>query len=250
MAGVQRVSEISIPVGSESSGTNHIVTSLKDKRKDKPFEQVSATAEVPENANSDSVVKLYQSTHRVASFDSKRTESNIKPTNFVENGSYTKDLDEISVHKSQASAPKMSGFSSFIHEDLSVRSKEHGNGKDGDDSEDFSRVNHTRKPADKNSSQAAATVVPAPKSYRTSLRVEVEQCKTKAPECVPSVLAADKVSSIHGGRSVSSNPSKRAVNPSDRAGSTANSLATSLKKIVRQQTALKVVRHYPSELVN
>ncbi|CAM0911415.1 unnamed protein product [Alopecurus aequalis] len=255
VAGVQPVSEISIPVavGSESSDANHIAMSLNDKRKDTPFEELSATAEVPENGNSDNVAKLYQSTPQVASFDSKWTESNIKPTNFVENSSYTKGLDETSVHKSQASPPKMSGFSSFIHEDLSVHSKEHGNAKDGDDSEEVSRVNHTRKPADKNSSQA--TVVPAPKSYRTSLRVEVEQCKTKATatttnnihssKCVPSVLAADK---LHGGRSVTSNPSKKVDNPSDIAGSTANSLATSLRKIVRQQTAPKVVRHYPSEL--
>lgn len=260
VAGVQPVSEISVPVavGSESSGTNHIVTSLNGKKKDTPFEEVSATAEVPENGNSDSVVKLSQSTPEVASFDSKRTESNIKPTNFVENGSYTKNLDGISVHKSQASAPKMSGFSSFVHEDLSVHSKEHGSTQDGDDSEDCSRVNHTTKPADKSNSQAAVTAVPAPKSYRTSLRVEVEQCKTKATgtttnntessKFVPSVLAADKVTSIQGGRSVTSNPSKRADNPSDRAGSTSNSLATSLKKIVRQQTAPKVARHYPSEL--
>jgi ubiquitin carboxyl-terminal hydrolase 36/42 len=261
MAGVKPVSETSIPVAvaSESSGANHTVTSLNGKKKDTPFQVVSTTAEVPENGNSDSVDKPYQSTPQVASFDSKRTKSNIKPTNFVDNGSYTKNLDEISVHKSQTSAPNMSGFSSFIHEDLSVHSKEHGGAQDGDDSEDCSRVNHTRKPADKNNAQAAATVVPAPNSYRTSLRVEVEQCKTKATgtttnniessKFVPSVVAADKVTSIQGGRSVTSNPSKRADNPSDRAGSTANSLATSLKKIVRQQTAPKVVRHYPSELV-
>uniref|UniRef100_A0ACD5ZTZ2 Uncharacterized protein n=1 Tax=Avena sativa TaxID=4498 RepID=A0ACD5ZTZ2_AVESA len=258
VAGVQPSDEINIPVaiGSDNPGANHTAMSLNDKTKDTPFEEVSATTEVPDNGNSDSVVKLKQSTPQVTSFDSKRTESNIKPTNFVENGSYTKDLDGIFVHKSQASAPKMSGLSSFINEDLSVHSKEHGNTQDGDVSEDRSSVTHTRTPSDKNNSEAAVTAEPAPRSYRTSLRVEVDQCKIKATgtnniessKFVPSVLAADKVSSIQGGRSVTSVPPKRSDNPSDRAGSAANSLATSLKKMVRQQTVPKVVRHYPSEL--
>ncbi|VAI75050.1 unnamed protein product [Triticum turgidum subsp. durum] len=258
VAGVQPVAEISVPVASESetSGTNHVVKSSNDKRKDTPFEEVSATTEIPEKGNSDNVVKLGQITPQVTSFDSKRAESNTKSTNFVGNSSYVKDLDDILVHKSQASAPKMSGLTSSIHEDIYVHCKDHGNTEDADVSKDCSRINHIRKPADRSYSQMAATAVPAPKSSRTSLRVEVEPCKIKATgeekseglKLVTPVLAVDKVSSIHGGRSVAPNPSKRADNPTDRGGSAANNLATSLKKIVRQQTTPKVVRHYPSEL--
>lgn len=255
--GASEETDINMPVavGSETSSANHTLRSLNDKRKDMPFKEVPATTEVPENGHSDSVVKLRQSTPQVASLDSKKTESNIKPTNFVENGSY-KDLDEVLIYKSQASAPKMSGHSSYINEDLSVHSKEHGKARDADVGVDYSQASRARKPADMNNSQAAATVAMAPKSSRASLRVEVEESKIKvtctdnieSSKCVPSVLAANKVSSIRDVCSVTPNPSKRADNPSERAGSTANSLASSLKKIVRQQTASKVVRHYPSEL--
>uniref|UniRef100_A0A0D9X8Y2 USP domain-containing protein n=1 Tax=Leersia perrieri TaxID=77586 RepID=A0A0D9X8Y2_9ORYZ len=75
-----------------------------------------------------------------------------------------------------------------------------------------------------------------------------------ASKTVPSVLTVDKVSHIPGVRSVTPNSSKgidniseRNSKPSDKAISTANNLATSLKKIVKQQTVPKVVRHYPSE---
>uniref|UniRef100_A0A0D3H1D6 ubiquitinyl hydrolase 1 n=1 Tax=Oryza barthii TaxID=65489 RepID=A0A0D3H1D6_9ORYZ len=234
------------------TNTAATVKNLNDKTKDMPSE-VLASVEVPDDDHSVSAVKLPQSSSQVASLGSRKTESNMKPTTPVENGSYTKDLDEALVCRSQPSPPKISGSGSLINKESLIDSKKH---------QDCSQTSNSKKYADNNNAQAALPVAVEPKTSRTALHVEVGHSKTKAAgsdnigvsKMVPSVLTVDKVSPVPGGRSVTPNSSKRADNiaernskPSEKSISTANSLATSLKKIVRQQTAPKVVRHYPSE---
>ncbi|AQK67828.1 hypothetical protein ZEAMMB73_Zm00001d014978 [Zea mays] len=71
-----------------------------------------------------------------------------------------------------------------------------------------------------------------------------------------SVVLESKTTSVHGSLSITHNNSSKVVDslpdisfkPSNRPGSTTKNLATSLKKMVRQQTAPKVVRHYLSKL--
>uniref|UniRef100_J3MTU8 ubiquitinyl hydrolase 1 n=1 Tax=Oryza brachyantha TaxID=4533 RepID=J3MTU8_ORYBR len=247
---VETIAETNIAAttSSETSGANHTVENLNDKIKDMPSEVTSM--EVPDDGHSVSAVKLPQSSSEVASFDRRKTQSNMKPTTSVENGSYTKELGEALVCKSQPSQPKISGSGSLINKESLIDSKKH---------EDCSQISNSRKYADNNNSQAVAL---EPKTSRTALHVEVGHSKTKAavsdntgvPKTVPSVLTVNKVAPTPGGRSVTPNSSKRADNisernpkPSEKAISTANTLATSLKKIVRQQTVPKVVRHYPSE---
>ncbi|XP_062191398.1 ubiquitin carboxyl-terminal hydrolase 16-like isoform X2 [Phragmites australis] len=256
VVGVKPVAEINKPVhvGSETSGANHNLKS--DKSKHTPLEEVCAGTEVPGHCHSNSNTKISQ--NAPLSADSSWTGSNIKPANIVENSSSTKDLNEALTCKSQPYPPKVNGHSSFANEGSFDHSKEHHGAQDASVIEDCFQTRHARKFADTSNPQAAASAVLEPKSSRTPIRVEIEKSKTESigneniP--VPSALTVDKASSVLGGCSVTPNPSKRAENhersfkSSDRAVSTANNLATSLKKIVSQQTASKVVRHYPSDL--
>ncbi|KAG8087385.1 hypothetical protein GUJ93_ZPchr0010g9589 [Zizania palustris] len=237
VVGKEPIVEINIPAtakSEETSGANHTVKSSNDKRQDVPSEEVFSTME---HGHSGSVVKLPQSASRVASFGDKKTVSNMKSTTSVENGSYM-----------------TSGSGSFINEESLIGSKKHHN---------YSQTIHSRKYADNKNSQAAAPIALGPKSSTTSVHVEVGHSKAKvtgtdnngSTKFEPSIVTVDKVSSIPGGHSVTPTSSRRVDSlsernskPSEKAFSTANNIATSLKKIVRQQTALKVVRHYPSEL--
>ncbi|KAL5223267.1 hypothetical protein ABZP36_027980 [Zizania latifolia] len=249
VVGEKPIDGINIPATatSETSGANHTVKSSNDKRQDMPSEEVFAAME---DGHSGSVVKLPQGTSRVASVDNKKTAPNMKPTTSVENGSYMKDLDDVLVCKSQPSAPN----GSHINEKSLIDSKKHQN---------CSQTSHCQKHSDNKNSQAAAPVALEPKSSTASLYVEVGHSKTKlagtdnigSTKFEPSIRTVDKVYSNPGGHSVTPSSSRRADSlsernskPSEKVVSTTNNLATSLKKIVRQQTAPKVVRHYPSEL--
>uniref|UniRef100_A0A0D9X8Y3 ubiquitinyl hydrolase 1 n=1 Tax=Leersia perrieri TaxID=77586 RepID=A0A0D9X8Y3_9ORYZ len=237
---------------SETSAANRTVKNSSDKITDIPSE-VFSSEDLPDDGPSVRAVKHPQSSSQVASSDSRKTESNMKPTTSIENNCNTKDPDEVLVCKSQPSPPEISGSESLINKESLIDSKKR---------QDCPQTSNRRRYADSNSSQAAAPVALEPKTSRTALQVEVVHSKTKAAgpdnigasKTVPSVLTVDKVSHIPGVRSVTPNSSKgidniseRNSKPSDKAISTANNLATSLKKIVKQQTVPKVVRHYPSE---
>ncbi|TVU05509.1 hypothetical protein EJB05_48675 [Eragrostis curvula] len=244
-----------VAVGSETSGANHNLPTLNETIKDSHSEEVCASTELPGDHHSNGKVEISQSAR--PSVDRSKTGSNINPANFVENGSTTKSLDEAQSCNSQASARKITSHSTFGNEESFDR-----RARDASITEDCSQATCDRNVVDNINPQAAASVhVLQPKSSRTPIRVEVDKSKTKpvghdsiqSTKPVPSASTADKVS-VLGGYSVAPDPSKRANNiperssrTSERAGSTANNLATSLKKMVRQQTAPKVMRHYPSE---
>jgi len=250
-------------VGSGTSDANHNLKSSNGKSKHMPSEAVCTSAEVPGGHQSNSTVEISQNVP--VSVDNSKMGSSIKHANFVEDGSSTVDLNGASPCKSQASPPNINGHSSFVSEEFCNHSKEHQRAKDASVVEDCSQTNNNREVEDSSIPQAAASVVLEPKSSRTPIHVELERSKTKpvgndsiqSTKPVPSALTVDKATSVRGSSSITPNPSKVADNlpdrsfkkPSDRSGSTANNLATSLKKMVRQQTAPKVVRHYPSESV-
>jgi len=247
-------------VGSETSDAHHNLKSSNDKSKHMPSEAVCTSAEVPGGHQSNSTVEISQNVP--VPVNSSKMGSSIKHAFFVEDGSSTEDLNGVSPCKSQAS-PNINGHSSFANEEFCNHSKEHQRAKDASVVEDCSQTSNTREIEDSSIPQAVASVVLETKSSRTPINVELERSKTKpirndriqSTKPVPSALTVDKATSVRGSCSVTPNPSKIADNlpdrsfkkPSDRSGSTANNLATSLKKMVRQQTAPKVVRHYPSE---
>ncbi|XP_062195621.1 ubiquitin carboxyl-terminal hydrolase 17-like [Phragmites australis] len=237
----------SVAVGSETSDANRDLKSLNGKSKHLPLEEVCASAKVAGDHHSNSTGKISQ--NAPLSVDSSKMRSNIKHADFVEKVSSTKDLDEALPCKSEASAAEIIAHNSSVNEESSDRSKEH-----------YTAQTSNREFEDNSNPQAAASVVLEPKSSRTPIRVEVQTSETKPVgndniQSAKPALTVDKVSSVRGRCSVTPNPLKKADDLSDRifksserSGSTANNLATSLKKIVRQQTAPKVVRHYPSEL--
>lgn len=244
-------------VGSETCDANHNLKSSNGKSKHMPSEAVCTSAEVPGGHQSNSTVKISQNVP--VSVDSSKKGSSIKHAKFVEDGSSTKDLNGGLPCKSQASPPNINGHISFVNEEFCNQSK------DASAVEDCSQISDTRELDDSSIPQAVAPVVLKPKSSRTPINVELERSKTKtigndslqSTKPVPSAFIVDKATSARGSCSVTPNPSEVADNlpdrsvkkPSDRSGSTANNLATSLKKMVRQQTAPKVVRRYPSESV-
>ncbi|KAL6859084.1 hypothetical protein ACP4OV_018086 [Aristida adscensionis] len=258
--GVKGAAEIRKPVtvGSETSDASHNLKSSNGKSKHKSVEEVCVS---PGDHHSNSMGKICQNVP--LSVDSRKMGSNITHADFVENGSSAKELDDVLPSKPQASALKISGHGSFAKEESFDRSMGHRRAQDASVIEGCSQANRNRELDDCSNTQATASVVPEPKSSRTPIRVEAEISKTKpvgngnihSMKPVPSALAVDKVSSVRGACSVTTNLLKKADNlsdknlkPTEKSGSTANNLATSLKKIVRQQTASKVVRHYPSEL--
>lgn len=240
-------------VGSETSDANHNLKSSNDKSKHMPSGALCTNAEVPGGHQSNSTVKI--SRNVPVSVDSSKIGSSIKHSNFVEDGSSTEDLNRVSPCKSQAS-PNINGHSSSVNEEFCNHSKEHQRTKGANVVEDCSPTSHTRELEDSSIPQAAAPVVLEPKSSRTPSHVELERSKIK-PVGNGNIQSTKPVAtSVRGSFSVTANPSKvadnlpdRSFKPSERSGSTANNLATSLKKMVRQQTAPKVVRHYPSESV-
>ncbi|KAL6644646.1 hypothetical protein ACP70R_016254 [Stipagrostis hirtigluma subsp. patula] len=261
--GVKSVAEISKPVaiGSETSDANHNLKGLNGKSKHMPLEEVHVSTEDPGDHHANNTVIISQNTP--PSVDSSKMGSNVIDANVVENGSSSKDLDEALACKSQASALKISGHSSSVNEVSFGHSMGHHRAQDASVIVDCSETSCDREFEDSSNTQATASVVLKPKRSKTSIHVKVETTQTKPAsgdniertKPVPSVLKVDKASSVRGGCSEAPNSSKKAdslsdrsFKPTERAGSTATNLATSLKKIVRQQTATKVVRHYPSEL--
>jgi ubiquitin carboxyl-terminal hydrolase 36/42 len=244
-----------VAVGSETPCTNHNLTTSNEKNKH--LEEVCTSAEIPEDNHSNGKVTTSQIARPAA--DSSKTGSNIKPAIFVESGSTTEAIDE-TLLCNQSSAQKKNSRSAFGSKEALDHRSQHDNVKE------CSQTSHNRKIADNNDSQAAASVhVLQPENSKTPVRVEVEKSKTKPVDDysiqrtkpVPSVSTDSNGSSVLGRCLVEPDPLKRADNlpeisskTSVRAGSAANSFASSLKKIVKQQTAAKVVRHYPSESVN
>ncbi|KAL5668268.1 hypothetical protein ACJX0J_020489, partial [Zea mays] len=261
--GVKQVSEMNKPaVGSETSDLNHNLKSSNGKSKHTLSEAVCTSAKVPGGHQSNSTVEISENVP--VSVDSSKMGSSMKHANanFGEDGSSTKDLNGVSPCKSQSSPSNINGHSSFVNDEFCNHSKEHQRAKDGSVVDDCLQTSSTRELEDSSIPQAAAYAVLEPKSSRTPIHVELERSKTKSVgndsiqsmKPVPSALTVDKATSVRGNCSITLNSSKVADNlpdrnfePSDRSGSTANNLATSLKKMVRQQTAPKVVRHYPSE---
>ncbi|KAF8654384.1 hypothetical protein HU200_061565 [Digitaria exilis] len=257
---VKPVAETNKPVavGSETSDANHSLKSLSGEGKHTSLEDVCISTEVPAGHQSNSTIK------NPVSVDSGEMASNMKHAHFIEDGSSSKDFNEVSPCKTRATALKMGGHSTSFNEESFNHSKEHYRAQDASVVEDCSQTSHNRELKDTNNSRAATSVVLEPKNSRTPIHVELERSKTKSvgsdniqsTKPVPSALSVDKATSVRGGGSVIPNPSKvsdnrpdRSFKPSERSGSTANNLATSLKKMVRHQTVPKAVRHhYPSEL--
>ncbi|CAL5001606.1 unnamed protein product [Urochloa decumbens] len=250
-----------LAVGSETSDANHSLKSLSGEGHHMPSEDLCTSTEVPGGHKSNSTVE----TPLVVpvSVDSGKMPSNTEHQTHVEDGSCIKDSSEALPCKSRATAPKISSRSSSFKEESFHHSKEHHTAQDASFVEDCSHTSDHRELKDSSNPQASASVVLEPKSSRNHICVELERSKTKpvgngniqSTKPVPSALVVEKATSVRGGCSVIPIPSKVSGNHSDgnfkrseRSGSTANDLATSLKKIVRQQTAPKVVRHYPSEL--
>ncbi|OEL24021.1 Ubiquitin carboxyl-terminal hydrolase 17 [Dichanthelium oligosanthes] len=261
--GVKLVAAANKPaaVGSETSDANHSMKSLIGEGEHMPLEDLCTSTEVPGGHKSNSMVEIPQ--NLPVSADGSKMASNTEYATFVEDGSSSKDLNEFLPCKSQATAPKISGRSGSPNEESFNHSNEHHKAQDANVVEDCSQTSHNRELEDRSNHRAAASVVLEPKSSRNPIRMELERSKTKpvgndniqSTKPVSSVLTVEKATSVRGGCSAIPMPSKMADNhsdrsftPSERSGSTANNLATSLKKIVRQQTAPKVVRHYPSEL--
>ncbi|ONM03739.1 Ubiquitin carboxyl-terminal hydrolase 17 [Zea mays] len=259
--GVKQDAQMNKPaVGSETSDANHDLKSSNGKSKHMPSEAVCTSAEIPGGHKSNSTVEIDQN---IQSVDSSKMGSSIKHANFVEDGSSTVDLNEALPCNSHSSSPNINGHSSFVNEEFCNHSKEHQRAKDASVVEDCSQTSSTRELEDSSIPHAAASVVLESKSSRTPIHVELERSKTKSAgndsiqstKPVPSALTVDKATSVRGSLSITPNNSSkvadslpdRSFKPSDRSGSTTNNLATSLKKMVRQQTAPKVVRHYPSE---
>jgi ubiquitin carboxyl-terminal hydrolase 36/42 len=244
-----------VAVGSETPRTNHNLTTSNEKNKH--LEEVCTSAEIPEDNHSNEKVTISQFARPAA--DSSKTGSNIKPAIFVESGS-TEAIDE-TLLSNQSSAQKKNPRRAFGSKEALDRRSQHDNVV-----KECSQTSHNRKIVDNNDPQAAASVhVLQPENSKTPVCVEVEKSKTKpvddysiqSTKPVPSVSTDSKGSSVLGGCLAAPDPLKRADNPPEissktlvRAGSAANSFASSLKKIVKQQTAAKVVRHYPSESVN
>jgi ubiquitin carboxyl-terminal hydrolase 36/42 len=261
--GVKLVAETNKPVavGDETSDENHSLERLTGEGKHMPLEDLCTSTEVPGGQKSNITVEIPQNVS--VSADGTKMASNTEHATFVEDGSSSKDLNQVLACKSQAGAPKTSGRNNSSNEELFNHSKERHKAQDASIVEDCSQTSHNRELEDSGNPRATASVVLEPKSSRNPIRAELERSKTKPfgndniQSTKPVALTAEKVTPVRGGCSVNPIPSKVADNrsdrsskPSERAGSTANNLATSLKKIVRQQTASKVVRHYPSELVN
>ncbi|RCV31529.1 hypothetical protein SETIT_6G185200v2 [Setaria italica] len=261
--GVKPIAETNKPVtiGDETSDENHSLKSSIGEGKHMPLEDLCTSTEVPGGHKSNGTVEIPQNVP--VSVDGSKMASNTEHATFVEDGSSSKDLNEVLPCNSQATDPKTSGRSSSFNGESFNHSKEHHKAQDASIIEDCSQTSHNRELEDSGNPRAAASVVLETKSSRNPIRVELERSKTKSvgndnvqsTKPVLTASTAEKATSIRGGCSVIPIPSKvsdncsdRSSKPSERSGSTANNLATSLKKIVRQQTASKVVRHYPSEL--
>ncbi|CAO2188605.1 unnamed protein product [Urochloa humidicola] len=260
--GVKPVAETSKPlaVGSEISDADHSLKGLSGEGEHMPPEDLCTSTEVPGGYKSNSTVEIPQNVS--VSVDGDKITSSTEHQALFEDDSSSKDSNVVLPCKSQVIAPKISGRSSSFNEESFDHSKEHHKAQDASVVEDRSQTTHNRELDGSSNPQAAASVVLEPKSSRNPIRVEPERSKTKpvgndniqSTKSVPSALAVGKATSVRGGCSVIPIPSKvtdnrsdRSSKPSERSGSTANNLATSLKKIVRQQTAPKVLRHYPSE---
>ncbi|WVZ92464.1 hypothetical protein U9M48_038527 [Paspalum notatum var. saurae] len=259
--GVKPVAEMNNPgaVGSETSDANHSLKSSNGQDKHMPSEEVCSSTEVPGGHQSNSTVEIFQ--NGPVSVDNNKMGSNIVHSNSGEDVSPIKDFNDALLCKSQASAAKISDHSSLANKEPFNHSKEHHRAKDASLVENGSQTSHSRELEDSSVPQATASVVLEPKSSKTPIHAELERSKAKpagngniqSTKPAPSALTVDKAT-VRGGYSVTPNLSKVSDNlsdgsykPSERSGSTANNLATSLKKMVRQQTTSKVVRHYPSE---
>ncbi|KAL5676969.1 hypothetical protein ACJX0J_013100, partial [Zea mays] len=227
--GVKQVAKMNKPVvGSETSDANHDLKSSNGKSKHMPSEAVCSCAEIPGGHKSNITVEISQN---VQSVDSSKMGSSIKHAKFVEDGSSTEDLNEALPCNSHSSSPNINGHSSFVNKEFYNHSKEHQRAKDA----------HTRELEDSSIHHAAASVVLESKSSRTPIHVELERSKTKSvgndsiqsTKPVPSALTVDSHFIAYSLPDIS-------FKPSDRSGSTTNNLATSLNKMVRQQTAPKV----------
>jgi len=214
------------------------------------LEDVCTSTEVPGGHQSNGMVQIPQ--NAPLSVDNSKMASNTEHANFVEDVPSRKDFNDELPCKSQSAAPNVSGQSSSFNEKSFNHSKEHHKAQNASVVEDCSQTSHNRKLEDSsNLGGGASSAVLEPKNSRTPISVEPERSKTKP---VPSALTVDKAASVRGGCSVipikvADNHSDRSFKPSERPGSTAINLATSLKKIVSKQTAPKVMRHYPSESV-
>ena len=264
-AGVKPVAETNKPVavGSETSDANHSLKSLNGDGKHMHLEDVCTSTEVPGGHQSNGMVQIPQ--NAPLSVDNSKMASNTEHANFVEDVPSRKDFNDELPCKSQSAAPNVSGQSSSFNEKSFNHSKEHHKAQNASVVEDCSQTSHNRKLEDSsNLGGGASSAVLEPKNSRTPISVEPERSKTKpvgndniqSTKPVPSALTVDKAASVRGGCSVIPIPSKvadnhsdRSFKPSERPGSTAINLATSLKKIVSKQTAPKVMRHYPSESV-
>ena len=255
-AGVKPVAETNKPVavGSETSDANHSLKSLNGDGKHMHLEDVCTSTEVPGGHQSNGTVQIPQNVP--VSVDNSKMASNTEHANFVEDVPSRKDFNDELPCKSQSAAPNVSGQSSSFNEKSFNHSKEHHKARNASVVEDCSQTSSNLG--------VASSVVSEPKSSRTPISVELERSKTKpvgngniqSTKPVPSALTVDKAASVRGGCSVipitskvADNHSDRSFKPSERPGSTAINLATSLKKIVSKQTAPKVMRHYPSESV-
>ncbi|KAG2579382.1 hypothetical protein PVAP13_6NG284500 [Panicum virgatum] len=225
------------------------------------LEDVCTSTEVPGGHQSNGMVQIPQ--NAPLSVDNSKMASNTERANFVEDVPSRKDFNDELPCKSQSAAPNVSGQSSSFNEKSFNHSKEHHKAQNASVVEDCSQTSHNRKLEDSsNLGGGASSAVLEPKNSRTPISVEPERSKTKpvgndniqSTKPVPSALTVDKAASVRGGCSVipitskvADNHSDRSFKPSERPGSTAINLATSLKKIVSKQTAPKVMRHYPSE---